>query len=133
MHELSGNREAVLEVLEQTIFHLGREGDGGKKDAAAKRIGMKSLGLTSQPQWTKQRDATIDILQRAYEREQDRASLLRIADLRLVPSESVSKDWYMPRDRTLAVFQAAMDEHIDLKLKESAAARKKIENGDSNG
>ena len=122
MHKLTGNQDAVLKVLQQTIFHLGRERGGGKD--AAKRVGMKSLGVKSELQWTKQRDAAIDVLQRAYEREQDKAILLRTADLSAVPSESALKDWYMPRDRTLAVFQAAMDEYIDLKMQQSAAGQK---------
>ncbi len=108
MHELTGNREAVLEVLRQTVFHLGSENKEGAESAVAQPVGMKRLGVTNRLQWTKQRDATIGVPQRAYEREQDKTMLLRAADLSAVPSESASKDWYMPRDRTLAVFQAAM-------------------------
>lgn len=120
MHDLTGNREAVLEVLRQTVFHLGR--DAGSD---AKRIGMSRLGITNEPLWTKQRDATIDILQRAYEREEDKGMILRASRLAAAPSESAEKDIYMPRDRTIAVFQAAMDEYLDIKLAESGQAGKK--------
>ncbi len=127
MHELTGNREAVLEVLRQTVFHLGRD-----TSSDAKRIGMNKLGITSEPQWTKQRDTTIDILQRAYEREQDKSMILRTTNLSAAPSESVVKDLYMPRDRTVAVFQAAMDEFLDITL-ENAKSGKKANRRKSSG
>jgi Calcineurin-like phosphoesterase len=122
MHKLTGNRDAVLEVLRQTVFHLTDE----TGSVSAKSIGMKSLGVTSNPQWVKQRDTTVDLLQRAYEREHDRTMLLREAKLSAAPSESTAKDWYMPRDRTLAVFQAAMDEYLDIKTKSATGEQKKI-------
>ena len=127
MHELTGNREAVLEVLRQTVFHLGRD-----TSSDAKRIGMNKLGIKSEPQWTKQRDTTIDILQRAYEREQDKSMILRTTNLSAAPSESVVKDLYMPRDRTVAVFQAAMDEFLDITL-ENAKSGKKANRRKSSG
>lgn len=130
MHKLTGNREAVLEVLRQTVFHLGGDtaGSGTRKDAGgdSKLIGMKRLGIASDSQWTAKRDETIDMLQRAYEREADKGILLRAAKgFAAAPLESAAKDWYMPRDRTIAVFQAAMDEYIDKKLESSVEARKK--------
>ncbi|MGI8641489.1 MAG: metallophosphoesterase [Pyrinomonadaceae bacterium] len=66
------------------------------------------------------------MLQRAYEREQDKTNvtLAKSFAATAAPSESAAKDWYMPRDRTIAVFQAAMDEYIDKKLESSAQAQK---------
>ena len=119
MNELTGDRKAVLEVLRQTVFHLGRG------ENAAKQIGMNRLGITSDLQWTAKRDETIDMLQRALEREQGKANATHNKSFAPVaPSESAAKDWYMPRDRTIAVFQAAMDEYIDKKLESSSLARK---------
>lgn len=111
MNKLTGNRETVLEVLRQTVFHLGR----ADNDVRAKQVGMKRLGVASDSQWTAKRDETIDILQRAYEREHDKEIVVRAKSFAAAPSESAAKEWYMPRDRTIAVFQAAMDEYIDQK------------------
>ncbi|MEJ7860890.1 MAG: metallophosphoesterase [Pyrinomonadaceae bacterium] len=130
MHELTGNQQAVLEVLRQTIFHLGKD------SSPAKKIGMDRLGITNDSQWTMKRDTTLDMLERAYRREQDeyeRKSHTRVGGKPVratsfsgvaAPSESAAKDWYMPRDRTIAVFQAAMDEYIDQKLESSPQAKK---------
>ncbi len=68
MHKMTGNRKAVLEVLRQTVFHLGRN----DSSVHTKRIGMAQIGVKSDSQWTAKRDETIDMLQRAYEREQDK-------------------------------------------------------------
>lgn len=109
MNKLTGNQEEVLKLLGLTGFLLGR--DGNKTDT--KLVGMERLGITSESQWTTKRDETIDMLKRAYEREQKFVS----------SSESVTKEWYMPRDRTIAIFQAAMDEYIDQKLQNSTQAK----------
>ncbi len=127
MHDLTGDRDAVLEVLRQTIFHLGSD----KPDVRAK--GMKHLGVTVNSNWTTERDTAIDLFQRAYQRERDKTvpnapikkpagqkKSIRTGSFGITaPSESVTKDWYMPRDRTIAVFQAAMDEFIDQKLSQA--------------
>ncbi len=122
MHQLTGNREAVLEVLRQTIFHLGREGG----NARSKSPSLKKLSVTADARWTNKRDEALDVFQRAYERERDKEILTRSSGFALTaaPSESAAKDWYMPRDRTIAVFQAAMDEYIDQKAQDSAAGKK---------
>lgn len=120
MNKLTGNRDAVLEVLRQTVFHLGRDGNGIR----AKQVGMHRLGIASDSQWTAKRDETIDMLQRAYEREQDKKVLTDAKSFTAAPSESATKEWYMPRDRTIAVFQAAMDEYIDQKLENSTQVKK---------
>ncbi len=111
MNKLTGNREEVLKLLHLTGFLLGSEGN----NTHTKQVGMKRLGITSDSQWTTKRDETIDMLKRAHEREQNNQIF--------TPSESVTKEWYMPRDRTIAVFQAAMDEYIDQKLENSTQAK----------
>ncbi|MDQ3254659.1 MAG: hypothetical protein M3R15_12250, partial [Acidobacteriota bacterium] len=131
MHELTGNRDAVLEMMKQTIFQLGRD------SALLAKSGMKAAKSASAPKWAAQRDEIISQLKRAHEREQDNAARdgealapksANAAKARgtrpkanpMKPSESVAKALYMPRDRTVAVFQAAMDEYLDGKLKTAA-------------
>lgn len=119
MHELTGNQEAVLEVLRQTIYHLGQD------TPRSRERGTRALGVKREGQWSAQRDEIIDRLQRSYEREQDKAVLTqavapaatrsrsRAAAPPAMPSQSTTKEWYMPPDRTIAVFQAAMDEFLE--------------------
>lgn len=128
MHKLSGDRDAVLEMMRQTVFQLG--GD----TAPLAKSGMKAAKATSAPKWAAQRDEVVGQLKRALDRERDKADEGVTTALSpksggamaakgrakksgpVMPSESVAKKIYMPRDRTVAVFQAAMDEYLDERL-----------------
>lgn len=128
MHELTGDRDVVLEMMKQTIFQLGRD------SAPLAKSGMKAAKSASAPKWAAQRDEVVSQLKRAHERERDKAARegealapksagaakarsKRAKAGPVMPSESAPKELYMPRDRTVAVFQAAMDEYLDEKLK----------------
>lgn len=123
MHELSSDRDTVLALMKQTVFHLGRD------TAPQAKSGMKAAGAASTAKWSGQRDEIIDVLQRAIEREQDKHALAEaipatksprtkagVKAPHRAPSESAQKLLYMPRDRTVALFQAAMDEYLDQKM-----------------
>lgn len=123
MHELTSNQEVVLEVLRKTIFSLAQEDDAGIKKA--KKSGGKKMGLAATASVTakqsSERGEIVDTLQRAYDRERNSRRIMGLAATPAsLPTESTAKALYMPRDRTIAVFQAAMDEYLDIKAREAA-------------
>lgn len=127
MHELTGDRDAVLEVMKQTIFHLGQS----TAPPSAKSSAKTPKRAAASPRSISERDAVVGQLKRALDRERDKtardgqaltpkAAAAQSARGRakagpVMPSESTAKEWYMPRDRTVAVFQAAMDEYLAAK------------------
>ncbi len=106
MHEISGNRDAVLQLLKDTIHQLGQD------PPRAKKAGIRSLGLKSEAQWPSQRDQIIDILKGGYNNEQPKKQL-KAAGIGIIPNERAVDSWYAPRNQAIAVFQAAMDEYLD--------------------
>ncbi|MBA3440873.1 MAG: metallophosphoesterase [Pyrinomonadaceae bacterium] len=142
MHELTGDRDAVLEMMKQTAFKLARNSQPLAKSAkiapkAAKSGTKAAKTATTTPA---QQAEIVGQLKRALAREQDNATRddeapapksANAAKARgtrpkanpMKPSESVAKALYMPRDRTVAVFQAAMDEYLDGKLKTAATPK----------
>jgi calcineurin-like phosphoesterase family protein len=118
VHEITGNQDAVLKLLKDTIHQLGQDSPRTKK------AGIKSLGLRSESQWPSQRDQIIDILKRGYDNEQPKKRL-RAAGVGVIPNERAIDSWYAPRNRAIAVFQAAMDEYLDEHLRGPKTKRKK--------
>lgn len=127
MHELTSDRDAVLEMMKQTIFKLARNSQPLAKSAKTSTKAAKTASATTTPA---QQAEIVGQLKRALDRERDKATLddeapvpksANAAKARgtrgkanlMMPSESVQKALYMPRDRTVAVFQAAMDEYLD--------------------
>lgn len=153
MYDVTGDRDAVLKIMKQTIRQLGQD-DAAPLAKSALR-GLKApkqmtaaARARQKAKWSAARDEYIGHLKRAFDREQDKAqtearsapaaksvrgktSGLKAKHLApaAAPSESARKEHYMPRDRTVAVFQAAMDEYIDLKLAATEAAKGKKSGG----
>jgi predicted phosphodiesterase len=106
MHEITGSREDVLQLMKDTIQRLGQD------KPSTKKAGMRSLGIRSARQWTTERDQLIDTLKRGYDNEQPKAAA-RALGVTAVPNERAVDTWYAPRNRVVAVFQSAMDEYLD--------------------
>lgn len=122
MHELTGDRRAVVRVLERTIHHLEED----RSDIA--QAGIEALSLDSGRAWQPRRDEIVERLQIAYEWDRREG---RIAEaLAFVPSMRtrlrapgiVDVAWYSPRHRTMALFQSAMDEYMERKAADDVAA-----------
>lgn len=122
MHELTGNREAVLKLLQDTIKQLGEDAPQTKK------AGIKALGLKKDAHWSNERDQIVDVLKRGYSNAQIKKTA-KAAGMGAVPNERAMDSWYSPRDRNIAVFQAAMDEYLNENVgpsqTEPPAAKKK--------
>src|SRR5687767_11680930 len=119
MNKATVDRSIVMEVLEGSIQHL-------QKDRPRTRsAGMAKLGARSEATWRTQRDDLVEHLQRARERASDvkDARITRVARTRgAAPPE---EPFYLPRDRTIALVQSAMDEYIEQKQVKLARAAKK--------
>ncbi|HXU39069.1 MAG TPA: metallophosphoesterase [Blastocatellia bacterium] len=105
MHKITGERDEVLKLMKNTISQLGND------SAKVKKAGMKSLSLTSDAKWPDQRDSLVDILKRGYDNEQKATRAAGIDSV--TPNERAVDSWYAPRNRAVAVFQAAMDEYLE--------------------
>lgn len=96
MHEVTGNRDKVLKLMNDTINELAKTG------SKAKAAGINSL---------QQGDDVLDILMRGYKAEQPKRKL-SAAGIN-VPNERIDDSWYAPRNRAVAVFQSVMDEYLE--------------------
>jgi hypothetical protein len=117
MNEQTTNREVVLKVLNETIRAVEQDRPR-TRGLAAKRLNLRSV-----KQWSARRDEIVGRLQRAQDwAEADQAiKTARVATL-AVAEEPV----YVPRNRTLALLQSAMDEYLEqkaTKAKDSRARR----------
>jgi len=124
MHELTGDQEVVLKLLRETIHQLSRDQPKTRKRA------MKTLGLTSESKFPAERDRIVEELQRALNRERPRKTpgtgfAAGFAGSAEKATEAEQGPWYHPRDRTVALFQSAMDEYLDQRAGKEAKARKK--------
>lgn len=120
MHEMTGEREVVLKLLKETIHHLGQD------QPQTRRAALRTLGLTSAARYPAQRDNIVEELQRAHERAQIHKLIkTALAAPTAAPVGAPDGPWYAPRDRTIALFQSAMDEYLEEKAaKEGRAAKK---------
>lgn len=116
MHEITGNRNEVLKLMKDTIQQLGEKTPKAKK-GSVRAAGLRTGGAP------KPDEDVIDILKRGYETEQPK-SVVRMAGLR-VPNERADDSWYAPRNRAVAVFQAAMDEYLDKHVGKETTTTKK--------
>ncbi len=105
MHKITGDRETVLRLLKGTMRQLGEDNPKSKK------AGLASLSLKSETKWPENRDKLLDSLKRGYDRARDQAVFATATGF--APNQRAVDSWYAPRDRTVAVFQAAMDEYLD--------------------
>jgi Calcineurin-like phosphoesterase len=110
MHKVTGDRDAVLSLLKNTVNQLGED------QPKSRKAGMLALGVSSGTKWMGERDNVIDTLKRGLKRAEAQESgkeLVGNGAKALIPHERAVESWYAPRDRTIAVFQAAMDEFLD--------------------
>ena len=121
MHEITGNRDEVLKLMKDTIQQLGQ------KTPKAKKSGAKAAGLKA-PTSANERDEVLGVLKRGYDNEQPKRELKK-AGLSVIPNERAVDQWYAPRNRAVAVFQAAMDEYLDQQVGEAEPTPKKSARG----
>src|SRR5258706_4373827 len=114
MQKITGDRESVLRLLKSTMRQIGEDNPRSKK------AGLASLSLKSEARWPENRDRLLDSLKRSYNRERDPTPLATATGV----ARKKRSVWYAPRDRTLAVFQAAMDEFLDEKVVRTRPAAK---------
>jgi hypothetical protein len=127
MNNITGDREAVLQLLNETILQLGHDAP------KARKAGMRSLNVKTDTQWSHNRDQIIESLQRGYERAQTQKLVeeaipktrSRSITVDAAHPERAVETSFAPRDRTLAVFQAAMDEYLSAKSISDASVPKK--------
>jgi hypothetical protein len=99
MHQVTGNRDKVLKLMNDTIHQIAK----GTAQASAAGIGS----------YDEQGDDALDALKRGYVSELPKQEL-SAAGL-TVPNELADTSWYAPRNRAVAVFQSAMDEYLEEK------------------
>lgn len=113
MHEITGDRDAVEELLRNTVQQLEQskpqDKKGGVKAMSATKKGAKK---GSSP------DEVVDLWQTGLDRiEGKRAGKksAKAAGLQQVqtPDERAVDTAYAPRDQIIAIFQSAMDEYLD--------------------
>lgn len=97
MHTLTGNREQVLQLMNNTIMNMGTA-----PQASAAGIG----GPTDEADVVAQLTA-------GYMEEQGGGGGAAGASINF--AEQQNQDWYVPRNRAVAVFQSAMDEYLESK------------------
>jgi len=114
MNEITGDRESVLRILKETTEYISRD------THTTGAIGKKKFGLKSTSDWPGIRDEIVDTLQRAHRRAMDEPIVRATKGF---ASGLPQVGWYAPRDQTIALFQSAMDEYLDRKGKEKAAAQ----------
>ena len=125
MHEITGNREEVLKLMNNTIQQLGQ------KTPKTRKAGTKAPGLKTSAS-PDERDRVLGVLKRGYASEQPKSELKK-AGLHPIPNERAVDQWYAPRNRAVAVFQAAMDEYLDQHVVKAEMTTKKAARGLSLG
>lgn len=105
MHEITGDRDAVLGLLKDTMRQLSQSAP------AAKKGGAKALSVKGAAQEATERDQIVERLKKGYERERNK-SAAKALGVQVLNDRAVG-GWYAPRDQTIAVFQAAMDEYLN--------------------
>jgi Calcineurin-like phosphoesterase len=115
MHEITGNQDAVLKILNDTVNQLGQD------RPKSKAFAMESVSAKTETAWSRKRDEFIERLKRSQERLrrekhlQSRESHFEaVAETtEAVPQERAVPAPYAPRDQMLALIQSAMDEYLD--------------------
>jgi hypothetical protein len=122
MNNISGDKEFVLKLLRDTARNLTVRHPEIKPSGKKKGITAKALAPKTETQQV-ERDQIIERFQRAYETAQlqptttpvsTKKGKKKIGKALSAPTATVVEDqWYAPRDRTIAVFQSAIDEYVD--------------------
>ncbi len=137
MNEITGNKDFVLELLKDTARNLAvRHPSVQTKD-------MKQAFKETTDEQRAERDQIVERLQLAYERAHMQPIMppvkkgakkatqgVKKMAAAAAPVATVVQDvWYAPRDRTIALLQAAMDEHIGNQPIAEAVETKGIKKG----
>ena len=137
MNQITGDKQFVLQLLKDTARNLTVRHPGLKPKGAKKAV--PSLNEEQQLE----RDQIVERFQRAYETAQlvpapvakKGKKTAGKAKSIAAPTATVVQDvWYAPRDRTIALFQSAMDEYIDSKRgvpSKAKAIKKKVTKKDA--
>lgn len=99
MHEITGNRDKVLQLMNDTMQQMG----SSAPQASAAGIGS----------FDEEGDDVLDKLKRGYDAELPKQQM-SAAGL-TVPNELADDSWYAPRNRAVAAFQSVMDEYLEEK------------------
>jgi hypothetical protein len=116
VQDLTMRREVVLETLDETIRVLERD------DSKTRRSAIARLSLRTPKEWPRQRDELVGKLQRAQEWLQSESLVTAARGV----SPALPDEPYLPRNRTVALLQTAMDEYLEKQArseKEELAAR----------
>ncbi|GEM_PF-3463520 len=124
MNKTTGNKELVLKLLENTARNLSVS---SKKTLTAKGAKAKTTATTTE------RDQIVEQFNRAYERARiapsspaKKSKKKSKAKAAFSPTATVVEDvWYSPRDRTIALFQSAMDEYLRKQKSKTQKAKAK--------
>jgi hypothetical protein len=123
MHDLTGDRQAVLRVLERTIHYLEED----RPETAS--TGVETLALPSTRAWQPRRDEIVERLQAAYEWDRREGQIAETAAFvpemraRVRAPGVTDEPWYVPRNRTIALFQSAMNEYLERKSEQQPEMR----------
>jgi hypothetical protein len=102
MHTLTGNREQVLNLMSNTIQQLQTD-----EQASAAAVGGDTDVLST---------LNIGLMEEQANAQTAAAASIDFADHQ-------NEDWYVPRNRAVAVFQAMMDEYLEEKDAPQAPAK----------
>src|SRR5215216_170391 len=131
MNQITGDKQFVLQLLKDTASNLAVRHPELKPSGT-----KKAIPLMSETQQL-ERDQIIEQFQRAYETAQlvptapppamGKKGLKKTAAKAkavAAPTATVVEDvWYAPRDRTIALFQSAMDEYLQKKSAKPSQAK----------
>src|SRR2546421_1515044 len=123
MNEITGDKEFVLALLKDTARNLA------VRHPEVKAADMKKAFKATTDDQKLERDQLVERLQRAYEQAQMHAAVQATKQgakksakgakgMKATGpvSAAVQDVWYAPRDRTIALLQAAMDEYINHRM-----------------
>jgi hypothetical protein len=115
MHELAGDRDAVLDALQKTILAI--------QQAPPQKLApvTTASGPGAAADAETQRNQILEKLQEAYRNCQAEAAGVQPDAGGAAPATALQQEpYYMPRDATVALLQSAMDKHLT--TRENAAA-----------
>jgi Calcineurin-like phosphoesterase len=114
MHKITGDRDAIEAIMQDTVRHFEQEAQakkGGTKAMSASKKGSKK-GAASE-------EDVADVWQRGLDRVQDKTVTkkggVRSASAKKAQDrgERAVDTTFAPRDQYIALFQSAMDEYLD--------------------
>ena len=111
-----------MRLLQRTIAELEED----RPDSA--HAGIDTLGVANARAWQPVRDEIIETLHDAYAWDRREGDIVEAAAFvprmlpRLRAPGLTGEAWYLPRHRTIALFQSALDEYLDRKSADDVTA-----------